>query len=289
MFNKLKKVWLGTSVVTAVAIMTMGSCQKESLRDNGLETVLTPSFTVEPVAGRTNTFVAKNTTVGAMNTRWDFDQGAGFRPGKYTDTVFFPDAGIYNVKMQTMGKGGIYYDAAAKPVTVATSDPNAGNLVQGGKMNAEDASRWTIHPISAGVTMQMTAGKMQATGGGWGQAAFWQKVDVVAGKKYRFAMSIAGSGATNTWLEVYFGSTAPVAGSDYSNGGIRIAMNTWAGCGGTAFSGNIAVIGCVGTMVGKNGEVTFPTTGSIYLFVKTGGEVLGTTGISFDNVELRGS
>jgi hypothetical protein len=288
MFNKLNKSYLGAGLLTAAVMISLGSCQKD-FRNNGLETALTPSFTIEPIAGRTNTYLVKNTTAGAMNTRWDFDNGAGFGLGKYIDTVFFPDAGVYNVKMQSMGKGGIYYDAAAKAVTIATSDPNAGNLVQGGKMNAADASKWTIHPISAGVNMELKDGKMLATGGGWGHAAFWQKLDVVAGKKYRFAMTIAGSGATNTWLEVYFGSVAPVAGSDYNNGGIRIAMNTWAGCGGTAFSGNIAVIGCDGALVGKNGEVTFASTGSIYLFVKTGGEVIGTTGITFDNVELRGT
>ncbi len=271
----------------AVASIAMSSCQKDT-RNNGLETPLTASFTVTPVAGRTNTYLVQNTTTNAMNTRWDFDDGNGFKTGKYVDTLFYPDAGVYNVKMQSMGKGGRYYDAAAQAVTVATSDPKAGNLVQGGKMNAEDASKWTIHQISAGVTMQLKDGKMQATGGGWGHAAFWQKITVVAGKKYRFGMTVAGSGATNMWCEVYFGSTAPVAGSDYSSGSNQIAMNTWAGCGGTAFSGNIATIGCDGAISGKNGEVTFTTSGDIYLFIKTGGENLGTTGISFDNVELRG-
>lgn len=288
MFNKINKAYLGAVPVTAMVIMTLGSCQKD-FRDNGLEAALTPSFTVEAVTGRTNTYLVKNTTTGAINTRWDFDKGAGYGIGKFVDTVFFPDAGVYNVKMQSMGKGGIYYDATPQNVTVATSDPNAGNLVQGGNMNADDASKWTIHPISAGVDMELKDGKMLATGGGWGHAAFWQKLEVVAGKKYRFAMNIAGSGATNTWLEVYFGSAAPVAGSDYSDGGIRIAMNTWAGCGGTPFSGNIAAIGCEGELVGKNGEVTFTTSGSIYLFIKTGGENIGATGITFDNVEFRGT
>ena len=274
-------------LASSVVLLSLGSCQKD-FRNNGLETALTPAFTIEPVTGRNNTYVVKNTTSGAMNTRFDFDKGSGYALSRSVDTVFYPDAGTYSVKMQVMGKGGIYYDAAAQTVTVATSDPAAGNLVQGGKMSAEDASKWTIHPISAGVSMQLKDGKMWATGGGWGHAGFWQKLDIVSGKKYRFGMIVAGSGATDTWAEVYFGNSAPVAGSDYSSGGNMIGMNTWAGCGGTAFTGNIAVIGCSGTLVGKNGEVTFPNSGSIYLLIKAGGGSMGTSGISFDNIELRG-
>jgi hypothetical protein len=285
-FNKINK-YVGTGLMAGLAMLALSSCQKD-FRNNGLQTDLSATFSVEPVAGRNNTYLVKNTTTGAMNTRWDFDKGAGFGAGKFVDTIFYPDAGAYNIKMQAMGKGGLYYDATAQTITVATSDSNAGNLVQGCKINAEDASKWTAMTISAGVTMEMKEGKMLATGGGWGHAAFWQKISVVAGKKYRFGMTVAGSGASDTWAEVYFGTTQPVAGSDYSSGGNQIGLNTWAGCGNVPFSGNIAIIGCAGALTGKNGEVTFTTSGDIYLLVKTGGANLGTTGIAFDNVELRG-
>lgn len=278
---------MGAGLMTGLAVLALTSCQKD-FRDNGLKTDLSASFTVEPIAGRSNTYLVKNTTQGALQTRWDFDNGNGFGAGKFVDTIFYPDAGVYNLKMQSMGKGGLYYDATAQNITVATSDPNAGNLVQGGKMTTDDAAKWNIITISAGVTMQLKDGKMLATGGGWGHAAFWQKISVVAGKKYRFGMTVAGSGATDVWAEVYFGSTQPVDGSDYTSGGNQIGMNTWAGCGNVPFSGNIAVIGCAGSLSGKNGEVTFATSGDIYLLVKTGGANIGATGITFDNVELRG-
>ena len=274
-------------LITVLVVITISSCQKDS-RDNGLETVLAPTFVVENISGRSNTYVVRNNTTGFIKTRWDFDNGGGFVDGKAVDTIFYPDAGAYSVKMQVMGKGGVYYDAPAQNITVAASDPAAGNLINGGKMNTEDLAKWTRIVISPGVAFNLVAGKMVATGGGWGHAAIWQKVTVVAGKKYRFGMTVSGSGATDTWLEVFFGSILPADGVDYSDGGNYISMNTWDGCGTTSFSGPITTIGCGGTLVGKNGEITFSTGGDKYLVIKTGGAELGTTGMAVDNVELRG-
>lgn len=268
----------------------IGSCRPEKFDNgNGLETALQPSFTITPVTGRTNTYLIRNTTPGAINTRWDLDKGTGYVIGKQVDTVFYPDAGTYNIKMQAMGKGGIFYDATPAPVNVATSDPVAGNLVQGGKMDPADDAKWSKLTITPGVSFALNNGKMTATGGGYGHAAIYQAIQVQANKKYRFGMIVSGSGATDTWFEVYFGTTAPVPNTDYTSGGIQIALNTWTGCGNSAFNGNIATIGCAGALVGKNGEVTFTTGGTIYLLIKTGGSNLGTSGISIDNVELRGT
>ncbi|HTE26851.1 hypothetical protein [Flavitalea sp.] len=274
-------------LIAVLVVITMNSCRKD-FRDNGLETALTPTFVVENISGRTNSYVVRNNTEGFIKTRWDFGNGSGFVDGKEVDTIFYPDAGVYSVKMQVMGKGGVFYDAPARDITVATSDPVAGNLIAGGKMNTEDVAKWTKIVISPGVAFNHVDGKMVATGGSWGHAAIWQKVTVVAGKKYRFGMTVSGSGATETWLEVFFGSIAPVNGVDYSDGGNYISMNTWAGCGTTSFNGPITTIGCEGTLVGKNGEITFTTGGDKYLLIKTGGANLGTTGMAVDNVELRG-
>ena len=282
LFNYKKQVLPALLIIGALS-----SCSKD-YRDNGLEEALTPSFEVEQVSGRTNTYVIRNTTTGYLSTRWDAGKGEGFVNGKSVDTVFYPDAGTYAVKLRVLGKGGRFYDSPEQTIDVATSDPVSGNLVQGGKMNAEDASSWTNIVITNGVTFNLADGKMLATGGSWGQSAIYQKVTVEAGKKYRFGMTVSGSGASDTWLEVYFGTTQPNAGSDYDNGGNYIGLNTWNGCGTSAFSGNIAAIGCSGSLVGKNGEVTFTTGGEKYLLIKTGGGNLGTTGIAVDNVELRG-
>jgi hypothetical protein len=278
---------ISRTITAAFGLLLLGSCSK-NYTNNGLETVLSPSFEIEQVTGRTNTYIVRNTTEGYISTRWNFDKGEGFANGKSVDTVFYPDAGAYSVGMRVMGKGGVFYDAPAQTITVATSDPVSGNLIAGGKMNPEDESSWTKFIISAGVNFNLTDGKMTATGGNWGHAAIYQKINVVAGKKYRFGMTVSGSGASDTWLEVFFGTTAPVPGADYSNGGNYIGMNTWNGCGNTSFSGNISTIGCSGSLVGKGGEVTFTTGGDKYLLIKTGGGSLGTTGMSVDNIELRG-
>lgn len=283
----MKKIFRISTLALIGLPLLLSSCSKE-FTNNGLESALTPSFEVEQVNGRTNTYVVRNTTKGFLSTKWNFDKGEGFANGKSVDTVFYPDAGTYTVGLRVMGKGGVFYDAPEQTITVATSDPVSGNLISGGKMNPEDEASWTNIVITDGVLFKLEDGKMLATGGNWGQSAIYQKVTVEAGKKYRFGMTVSGSGATDTWLEVYFGTTAPVAGTDYNNGGNYIGLNTWNGCGTTSFSGNISNIGCSGSLAGKNGEVTFTTGGEKYLLIKTGGGSLGTTGIAVDNVELRG-
>lgn len=272
-----------------VAGLLLAGCEPDKIEETiAPDTPLQASFTMAPVQGRTNRYLVTNTTEGAIATRWDIGTGAGWTMGRFADTVFYPDAGTYTIKMQSLNKAGVLYEAAPVTVNVATSDPVAGNLVQGGKMNADDDAKWTKLTISAGVSFALKDGKMVATGGSWGHAAIYQPLQVEANKKYRFSMLVSGSGASDTWFEVYFGTAAPVQGSDYSSGGNRIGLNTWTGCGKTAFSGNIATIGCTGSLLGKNGEITFTQSGTIYLLIKTGGANLGTGGISIDNVEFRG-
>jgi hypothetical protein len=270
------------------AILSIG-CQPDKIEE-GLapDTPLQASFTVSPVQGRSNRYLITNTTPGAIACRWDIGNGTGWSMGKMADTVFYPDAGTYSIKMQALNKAGVLYDAAQQTINVTTSDPNSGNLIAGGKMETGDESKWTKLTISSGVSWTMNDGKMTATGGGWGHAAIYQPIQVEANKKYRFSMLVSGSGASDTWFEVYFGTATPVQGSDYSSGGNKIGINTWTGCGKTAFKDNINTVGCTGDILGKNGEITFNQSGTLYLVIKTGGGNLGTEGISVDNIELRG-
>lgn len=277
------------SILLAGAVFALTGCEPDKIEETiAPDTPLQASFTVAPVQGRSNRYLVTNTTEGAIATRWDIGTGTGWAMGRFADTVFYPDAGTYTIKMQSLNKAGVLYDATPVTVNVAASDPTSGNLVQGGKMDADDDAKWTKLTISAGVSFALKDGKMVASGGGWGHAAIYQPLQVEANKKYRFSMLVSGSGANDCWFEVYFGTAAPEQGKDYSSGGNRIGLNTWTGCGKTAFSGNIATIGCTGSLLGKNGEVTFSQSGTIYLFIKTGGGSLGTGGISIDNVEFRG-
>lgn len=276
-------------LIAAAALVLVASCKKAKVEDRGLtESNLDASFTLTPVAGKINTFIAQVKDSSYIAHKWDLGNGSPAM-GKATQEVFLPDAGDYNIIHYAIGRGGATFSSTQK-VTIATSDPAKGNLVKGGKFEtAADEAFWSKITISdPAITWTRANGKMTAAGGNWGHSAIYQAVTVEANKDYRFGMTVSGSGATDTWFEVYFGTAVPANGSDYTSGGIRIALNTWAGCGNNTFSGNIATIGCDGALVGKNGVVRFPTAGTYYLLIKTGGANLGTAGISIDNVELRG-
>jgi hypothetical protein len=275
-------------LVVAVTVSMFSACKKQNIVDRGLtDTNLDASFTLTTVDA--NNYVARVKDSSYIFSKWDLGNGSGAAIGKSTQPVFLPDAGTYTITHYAVGKGGATF-TSAQTITVATSDPARGNLVQGGKFEtAADESKWTRLIIGApAITWTLSGGKMVATGGSFGHSAIYQTIQVEANKDYRFAMTVSGSGATDTWFEVYFGTTVPVQNSDYTSGGIRIALNTWTGCGNTTFNGNIATIGCAGSLVGQNGKVRFTQAGTIYLLIKTGGANLGTSGISIDNVELRG-
>ena len=157
------------------------------------------------------------------------------------------------------------------------------NLVQGGAFNPGDSSKWTVSNITPGVSVNFVNGTALFTGS-WGQAAIFQAIQVQANQKYQIDMNVAGSGATDVWFEVYVGKSEPQLGVDYSDGGIRLSLNTWDGCGNTPFNGLLTDISCTG--VGK-GVIQFATSGTVYLLIKSGGGSLGTTGISVDNVQIR--
>ncbi len=175
--------------------------------------------------------------------------------------------------------------AASNIVTIkVTPSDTAPNLVQGGKFNAGDESKWTVLNISSGVTVSFIGGKAVWTGGSWGHAGIYQAINVEANKKYQISMNVSGSGASDTWFEIYAGKVVPQQGQDYNDGGMRLGLNTWIGCGGTAFDGPLTSLSCNGT---GGGVIEFPTAGTVYLVIRGGGANLGTTGISVDNVELR--
>lgn len=282
--NRLKQLLLVAATISALT-----ACKKATVTDRGLtETNLDASFVMTPVAGKMNTYFVQAKDSSYILSKWDFGTGNA-AIGKASQEVFFPDAGAYTITHYATGKGGATF-TSTQNITIATSDPAKGNLIKGGKFEtAADEAFWSRITISdPAIVWARSNGKMVATGGNWGHSAIYQAVQVVANKDYRFGMQVSGSGATDVWFEVYFGTTAPVNGADYSSGGIAIALNTWNGCGNSTFNDNIAKIGCAGALVGKNGTIRFATSGTVYLLIKTGGANLGTTGISIDNVELRG-
>lgn len=262
------------------------ACTPDEFGDgNGLgDPNVNAAFTVTPVSGKLNTYLVNASVDDVVGFKWDFGDGAGSFAGPSIDTIFYPDAGDYAIILTAIGRGGLT-STAVNTVSVETSDPNSGNLVVGGKMEAGDDDNWETVTYSDGVTFSLIEGKMVATGGNWGHAGIYQALEIEGGKKYKVDMIVSGSGATDTWFEVYVGKAAPVPGVDYSDGGKRLALNTWAGCGNSSFNGKLSALSCDGT---NGGEFTFEEGGTVYLMIRGGGANLGTSGISIDNVEIRG-
>ena len=266
----------------AMGIAAMTSCKPEELtKDNGLtDTNVDATFTITPVQGKLNTYALKANTAGIIGVKWDKGDGSGFAAGKLVDTIVYDDAGTYTLTAEAVGRGGAK-GTSSKQVIVATSIPIEGNLLKGAKMDAGDEAFWLPISYTAGVNFSLANGKMLAMGGSFGHAGIYQAVQLVAGKKYKIDMNVSGAGATDTWFEVYLGTTAPGAG-DYNSGGNRMGLNTWTGCGSSAFNGKLSALSCVGS----GSVVTAAATGTAYLVIRTGGGNLGTTGISIDNVSL---
>src|SRR4051812_1007854 len=121
------------NILTAICPLALGTlvlfgCSKGS--NNNYETYgavdsLVATFTVTPVPGNDTKFVITNTTQGAcVGTRWDVGKSTSTAAmGKTTDTVFYPQAGTYAIKMWALDKRGKLYSATPVTVTTTKNDP----------------------------------------------------------------------------------------------------------------------------------------------------------------------
>jgi hypothetical protein len=287
---KLNLIKVSSLVIGVLAIGIYIGCKPDKFNGegNGLNPKdFTSSFTVTPVTGKPNYYVLNANQTGVQSVQWDLGDGGGPNPGKFVDTVFYPDAGTYSITETALGYiGGATKTSTAQPITVATSDPKSGNLIVGGKMGPGDDAHWTHFIVGGGSNMVIdeSKGVMVANESGYQAGAVAQAVNLVAGQKYMVDMIVSGSGATDTWFEVWVDTKQPVNGQDYNTGKKPVSLNTWSGCGGSPFNGKLSVLSCSG----DGDPFTVPTTGTYYLVIKCGGSNTGVTGISFTNVTLRG-
>jgi len=136
------------------------SC-KYDLRDLGPKPEA--SFTVTPISGQVNKYLLTSTSQNAFRFDWDKANGAGYVQGKAVDTVYFPDAGTYTVKLFVFGQSGI--DSASQQVVVAADDPAAitpfklltGNSSKKWKLAPEAGALW-IGPDAATTWWQNSLG-----------------------------------------------------------------------------------------------------------------------------------
>lgn len=104
------------------------------------------SFTVTP-AGTPNRYILTSTSQNAFRFDWDKGGGSGYVQGKQVDTVYFPYAGTYKVKLFVYGQSGI--DSAAQDINVAASDPTACVGTQLGFITSCTSKKWKLDPTAA--------------------------------------------------------------------------------------------------------------------------------------------
>ncbi|MCA6066178.1 hypothetical protein JI747_003240 [Chryseobacterium sp. RG1] len=282
--------YINKSLLIGSAAFFLASCSPETVDEgNGLtQPSVDAAFTLTKTAeNRYHLKRVQDNNINFINSQWNID-GDGFVNGKNEMDIFLPDAGTYVIQHSAVGIGGVSGGMTSQTVVVPTSDPVAGNIIQGGRFDTPaEVAKWTIFPISpTGAQWVFANGKATIVASGSNQQAFYQAVNVVAGQKY--SIDLVASSATalaDTWFEVYMVDSLPAPGSDIS-GTIYRNINTWDGCGTTPFGGKISAIGCNGNGNTKNaGVYTATTTGTVYLVIKCGGG--NVSGLSVDKVELR--
>lgn len=277
---------LSAAATLAVAGLTLTGCKKEangSYELYGPVDSLAATFTVTPVPGNDTKFVITNTTKGdCVGTRWDVGKGGSAAMGKTSDTIFYPLAGTYTIKMWALDKRGKLYSATPVSVTTTKNDPAYDNLIKGGKMNAGDDQYWGKYDANAAkITWTLANNAYTATTATRPVTAsvnggIYQAVQVVANKTYRFTANAAYGVTQDAWVEVYLGQTVPAEGKDYTDNK-KLGYITWGTW--TAFNGT------------KSVDLTFGASGTIYVVIKVGCNAsaghLSPQGIAITNVDFR--
>ncbi len=259
-----------------VLLFGVSSCGSEEV-----ETILAPTsddidftYSIDPENPNLISFSGE-TTFDTWYTHWNFGDNTSAE-GFEAEKLFF-NQGDYDVQFKIFTEGGT---AIARKTISIENDIQVDNLIENGSF--DDDSSWSILSISGGAEVNISDGKATWTGGGWGHVGIFQTMDVKANVEYQIQMDVAGSGMSDCWFEVYVGMSAPVDGFDYTDGGIRLGLNTWDGCGAEPFDGPLTALSC--SNGGGDGSFVFPNDATVYLVIRSGGANLGDAGVSVDNI-----
>jgi hypothetical protein len=233
------------------------------------------TYTPDPENPNKLTFTS-SPEVETWYSHWSFGDNTAAEGLEATKT--YPLSGDYEVRFKIFTEGGT---AESTQMVSIESDLIGPNIIQNGEFDSDDA--WTILPISNGVEVAFENGAVSWSGGGWGQEGIYQAIEVEANQVYQINMEVTCNGLSDAWFEVYAGQTAPTPGTDYTEGGIRLGLNTWEGCGGEPFEGLLTAFSCSG----EDGTFQFPEGGTVYLVIRGGGAEYGTNGVTVDNVSVR--
>lgn len=279
--------YIKRSFFIGIAAVSFAACTPDTIDGDGNginQNMVDGTFNV--TKNTENRYTLTTNANNYITTKWSID-GDAFKIGKNIQDLFLPDEGIYVIKHQAIGIGGVVAGTDTKTITVATSDPVYGNMIKGGRFDtAADASKWTVHTISASGAQWVLynpTGMATFVASASNQQAIYQPIQVEAGQQYSIDMSVkSDTPLEDTWFEVYVVNSIPAQGQDIS-GTVYRNINTWDGCGKAAFNDKISAIGCNGD---KNGGVyTASTTGTVYFVIKCGGKTVNS--LSIDKVEFR--
>ena len=273
----MKNIQLTLKIFALGLTLTMLSCSKSEEVSPTPPTSddLSFTYTVDPENPNLIHFTGQ-TTAETWYIHWNFGDNTG-EEGLDASKVFFKK-GEYDVRFKIFTEGGTAF--VTQKVSIE-SDFQGPDLVKNGSLDGADF--WNVLEISGGATVIFKDGSATWTGGAWGHVGIYQLIEVEADKEYQINMDVSGSGMSDCWFEVYVGQAVPQAGVDYTDGGIRLGLNTWDGCGGEAFEGQLTDIACVG----DGGSFSWAASGSAYIVIRSGGVDLGAEGVSIDNVAIR--
>lgn len=271
------KIFISIFCFTLGTMILLG-CKKES--NNSYEAYgpvdsLKASFTVTPVQGSDTKFVVTNTTDGnCVGTYWDSDQGNKFVGGRTVDTIFYPLAGTYNIKMHVIDKRGRLYTAGPIAVTTTVNDPRY--MLKGGQMRPGDNAFWSIFNQGPKNGIWTLANGKYTVTNNPNNTGIYQAVQLVGGKKYNVSITYEATSYNSTWGEIWIGKFQPVNGSDYganapSSGNASASTPTfvsWSSSTNSFTSGT------------KTGSFTPATSATYYFTIKVG------TGSSFTSVAI---
>ena len=291
--NILKNSCLAIAI--AVGSLIIGCTPDEIKSGNPItESVLDASFTATTTDGNHYTVTAvDNPAVHYQTWKWvstgEFatknpNLTAGEVEGDATMKFTFSTPGTYTLQHRVVGRvAGT--NSVSEQTFVVTTTAVGPNILK--SSNFETPADWTVLNISGGDNAKWTFNTGSATVTGKdGQKAIYQAVQVEKGS-YQFDMNVAGPGSVNTWFEIYISPTAPSQNNDYSAGGKRLQLNTWAGCATAPFSGLLSVLGC-GSADVSGPVVTFAESGTVYFVIKSGSTGDGNiNSITVSNVKLQ--
>ena len=247
-----------------------------------------------------------------LNARYDNGNGIGdyvfFRVNKGDEDAFAYGWNAYVLNSSQAEEGEetapeIKYTSIEAPMPLPDPEPepepepeppvSGDNLVSNGTF--DDSTGWTVinHYEAENTMGSVTISDGVATfaetdsaeEGAWKHMGLYTEINLSEGN-YQFDMNIEYNEINDAWGEVYIGSSAPVAGSEY-NGDKQVlkVFNSWE-CGNVkSYAGQATAIGCDSSA--NPGRFSLNSEATYYLLFRSGGASYGSSGVVLDNVSIK--